>query len=231
MKKNVFMRAALLMLVLTLITSVFVGSTFAKYVTTVNSEDKARVAYWGFQTSNSMDLTGLFAPTYDGGAVDSVDDADVIAPGTSGSTTFSFAWDEEVSAYDAEVGVTGPEVKYNFNITVVENCDTLIKGNANILWALDATDVSDPDDAAYGTWDEMIAAIKALSGDASGSKDYAANTLPAEFTSTDDVHTISWIWVFSTDAAGDTYDTNMGNAAELDDVSINITITATQLDN
>ena len=229
MKKNKMMRLASLLLVLVLMTSSIVGGTFAKYTTSVNSYDEARVAYWGFQSTNSMDITGLFKDVYDN--VDSVDDADVIAPGTTGSATFAFAWDEEVSAYGSAVTATGPEVSYNFKIEVVENCDTLIKNNKNIQWKLDS--------GTYGTWDKLIAEIRALSGADGGQKVYAPNTLPTAFSATDDVHTISWQWIFEgtekyevdgKELSQDEYDTYMGNAANLDDCSITITIIATQVD-
>lgn len=47
MKKNWTMRVALLVVALTLITSCFVGGTFAKYVTGASYEDTARVAKFG----------------------------------------------------------------------------------------------------------------------------------------------------------------------------------------
>ena len=47
MKKNWTMRVALLIVALTLITSCFVGGTFAKYVTGASYEDTARVAKFG----------------------------------------------------------------------------------------------------------------------------------------------------------------------------------------
>ena len=43
-KKNRTLRAAVLMLALVLITSCFVGGTFAKYVTSGDAGDNARVA-------------------------------------------------------------------------------------------------------------------------------------------------------------------------------------------
>ena len=45
-KKNRTLRAAVLMLALVLITSCFVGGTFAKYVTSGEAGDNARVAKW-----------------------------------------------------------------------------------------------------------------------------------------------------------------------------------------
>ncbi|MBR3786244.1 MAG: hypothetical protein IKJ77_07550 [Firmicutes bacterium] len=229
MKKNKMMRLASCLLVAVLLTTSMISGTFAKYTTTVSSEDAARVAYWGFQASNSMDIKALFTDKYTN--VDSVDDKDVIAPGTSGSKTFAFAWDEEVSAYGAQVAVTGPEVAYNFTVAVEDTCDPLIKDNKNIQWKLD--------DGAWGTWDQLVASIKALSGEEDGSKDYDPNTLPVAFTKNDDTHTIAWQWNFGgtenytvdgKPLTQDEYDTYMGNAAELDDCSIKITITATQVD-
>ena len=229
MKKNRMMRLASILLVCVLLTTSVISGTFAKYTTSVSSEDKARVAYWGFQSSNTMDLQGLFLNAYNN--VASVDGDDVIAPGTECSTTFAFAWDEDTTAWEgAKVNVTGPEVAYNFTVAVDWTCDEGILNNPNIVWQLD--------DNGYGTWTEMMSDIVALSGDASGTKYYAPNTLPAEFTASDDVHTISWKWIFDENAAnkeaatanGDVLDTAMGNAQLLDDCYVKITITATQVD-
>lgn len=229
MKKNTMMRLASALLVLVLLTTCAISGTFAKYTTSATSNDKARVAYWGFQAANSMNLTGLFAETY-GTTVDSVNGDDVIAPGTTGTTTFAFAWDEDTTAWEgAAVAVTGPEVAYNFTVAVESVCDQAIAANPNIVWALDAES-----DADYGSFADMINDIKALSGDPSGTKQYAPNTLPAGFTEEDDTHTITWKWLYETAgdgmAAQDVTDTTMGNAQLLDDVSIKITITATQVD-
>lgn len=253
MKKNRTMRLAALLLVLTLITSCFVGGTFAKYTTTTNSNDHARVAYWGFDNETTMDLKDLFAATYDNGAVKAQtidgEQADVIAPGTTGTETFIFSYDENTTfdLYDEngvkQTGVTnmtatGPEVAYQFTVSVEETCDSLIENNPNILWSLDGTEYTHDDTGS--SWDKMVAAIKLLSGDATGSKRYEANTLPAAFGTeeTASTHTITWKWIFDENAANangaannDVNDTAMGNADLLDDCSIKITITATQLDN
>ena len=229
MKKNKIMRFASAIMVMTLLSTCMVGGTFAKYVTEASSSDKARVAYWGFQADNSMELKDLFADAY-GTTVDSVDGADVIAPGTAGEVEFVFAWDEEVSAYGSEVDVTGPEVAYTFTVSTEGSvCDDLIKDNSNIQWKLDSGE--------WGTWDKLMSEIAALSGDSTGTAQYDPNTLPVAFTAGDDSHTIYWQWLI--DDGSDTKDaeenpqnvkdTAMGNAAELDDVAITITITATQI--
>ena len=85
-KKNWTLRAAVLMLALVLITSCFVGGTFAKYVTSGDAADIARVAKWG--VSITAHATGdIFADEYD--AIAGQDNTviaggnyKVIAPGT-----------------------------------------------------------------------------------------------------------------------------------------------------
>ncbi len=57
-KKNGTWRAAALLLVLTLITSCFVGGTFAKYTTSDDASDTARVAKWGVTVEVSGNLFG-----------------------------------------------------------------------------------------------------------------------------------------------------------------------------
>ena len=85
-KKNRTLRAAVLMLALVLITSCFVGGTFAKYVTSGEAGDNARVAKWG--VSITAHATGdIFAKEYDAIAgqdntVIAGGEYKVIAPGT-----------------------------------------------------------------------------------------------------------------------------------------------------
>ena len=221
MKKNRMMRLAAVLLIAVLLTTSVISGTFAKYTTSASSDDTARVAYWGFQSFNSMDITGLFDKAYDN--VKSFDEVDVIAPGTTNSKTFTFAWDESVKDGGNAIGVTGPEVAYDFTVSVDgSTCDPEIANNANIQWKLD--------NGAWGDWGTLLANIKALSGDPSGTKQYAPGQLPSAFTATDDVHTIAWQWVFYTDNAADVVDTALGNADELNNVTIKITINATQVD-
>ena len=51
MKKNTVMRVLSLILVLTLMSTCAISSTFAKYVTKAEGEDQARVAKWGVVVS------------------------------------------------------------------------------------------------------------------------------------------------------------------------------------
>ncbi len=222
MKKNTMMRIASALLVLTLLSTCAISGTFAKYVTTATGDDSARVANWGF-TTTTMNISNLFANAYkynetaaatgeESTSVVGTSSADVIAPGTAGSATFKFAYDGQEAA---------PEVAYNFEVsTTGSECATDIQSNTAITWSLD--------NGAYGTWNELIAAIEKLDGSEEGAKEYAPGELPTGFSASDDVHTISWKWDFAKEG-NDSTDTALGNKATLDSVKLVITVTATQV--
>lgn len=219
MRKNKMMRAASGILVATLMTTSIISGTFAKYTTSAAGEDSARVAKWGFADSSSITITDLFKNAYDSTVKSSTD---VIAPGTKGEATFEFGYTDPT---------TKPEVKYNFKVdTTGSDCKDDIKNNSNIKWKLDGTECAN--------WDELLKKIAALDGEdnvANKGKDYEAGTLPSDFDGTK-THKIEWEWVFEDKTSEtakkdqDVKDTAMGNKAPLDDVTIKITITATQID-
>ena len=222
MKKNMFMRLAMALVLLVLVTTSAVGGTYAKYVTSAENQDSARVAKWGFESTGSdIVITDLFKSAYGTSVEAGTADTDLIAPGTTNSATFKFVYDESQ--------VAAPEVSYSFTVsTAGSSCDSTIATNPNILWKLDTGD--------WGTWADLLNSIKALSGDAGGSKDYQPGQLPAAFAANNE-HTVAWKWILDENAddkeAGtinnDTGDTEMGNADELAQVTLKITITATQI--
>ena len=88
MKTNKIMRVASVLLVAVLLTTCAISGTFAKYVTTGNTGDGARVAKWGIV----MDSTGTatFKDTYDATVATSGTTGDaVVAPGTNNSATYT----------------------------------------------------------------------------------------------------------------------------------------------
>lgn len=210
MKKNKLFIIGLVTVFVALLSLTLVSSTFAKYVTTGTGSASARVAKWGFKKVTMNLGTDLFNNIYTStdGKESVKSTAKVIAPGTEGSASFGFT-------YDA-TGVTKPEVAYNFTIDATGTCANEIKDNTSIKWYLD--------EAEY-TFDGLLAAIKALSGDPSGTKRYEAGTLPEDL-----MHTVKWVWSFNVNETGDTADTDMGNAADLANVTLKITVTATQID-
>ena len=220
MKKNRMMRLASILLICVLLTTSVISGTFAKYTSSYTSEDHARIAYWGFgyyPHEGALNLTNLFQRSYDN--VQSNNEDDVIAPGTSGQTSFQFL-------YNAGNGATGPEVAYTFTVDVEAECGYGIWTNRAIQWKLD--------DGNWGNWDALIEDIKALSGDPSGTKVYEPNTLPEAFGLDNTTHTIYWQWIFeypdSETHYNDGIDTAIGNATEENECSIKITISATQVD-
>ena len=223
MKKNRTLRVSALLLALTLITTCFVGGTFAKYTTSASDDVTARVANWGFERTNAIVLDSLFSNSYvkNGSAGDAVKAADdttlVVAPGTTGTVSFQFKYDEAAK--------NAPEVAYTFTVDTTGSECSIADGV--LVWSLDGVKCG-----VNGTFNELLAAIKALSGDASGTTEYAPNTLPTGFGIDDANHTISWVWDFDNNGAGtnDVRDTALGNADALDDVTVKITITATQVD-
>lgn len=94
-KNNRLLRVGGILLVLTLITSCFVGGTFAKYITESDGKDNARVAKWGVEVEVQ---DSIFSDTYvkDNSGVDEAfvgshtvistsSEENVVAPGTKGS--------------------------------------------------------------------------------------------------------------------------------------------------
>lgn len=222
MKKNTMMRLASALLVLVLLTTCAISGTFAKYTSAAGGEDIARVAYWGFGTNPDLVIDDLFKTAYVGnevksaGAMDTTV-TDIIAPGTTNSANFGFAY----TNYQTDK-ITAPEVAYTLTITTTgSSIAEDIKTNTNIQWKLD--------NGEWGTWDQMIAAIEALDGD----KTYAPGEIADAFKP-GVTHTVAWQWLFETAgegmAAQDAIDTAMGNKQTLDQVKLVINVTAVQVD-
>ena len=227
MKKNRMMRVASALLVAVLLTTCAISGTFAKYVTSKESTDTARVAKFGVDLGVTVD--GAFATEYDadvtvtdkdGAAIaktvvaSSTDQDNLVAPGTKGDLMAS-----------ATIAGT-PEVAVN-----VKQEATLVLTN----WAVEGTYycplVITVDDAKFYGMDytsaaEFIAAVEAaLDSDVN----YAPNTDLTES------HSVTWAWAFEgTDGKQtDELDTALGNyAAKTGDIEISFTykITVTQID-
>lgn len=104
MKKNIAMRLASLVLMCTIVTSCFVGSTFAKYTSSVSGKDTVVVADWNidFKQGNTAFEDGaefdLFTTIYDtDNAVETDVETGMVAPGTKGSFSFTIAYDTDVN--------------------------------------------------------------------------------------------------------------------------------------
>ena len=161
------------------------GQTFAKYITTTQTETKqATVAKWGFVAS--INATNMFKSVYttDTAPVDA-DDTDgasvnasnvTVAPGTSGSMNIVFSGWAEVDA------------KVTFDTTGTTWTDIYLSDGAKtynpVKWTLqDGTNEPEVDG---GTLDEVKTALEANSGYYNATKDPT--------TSVNKNYTLSWVW-------------------------------------
>ena len=91
MNRNRLMKASAFLLVSTMATSCFVGSTFAKYVSEGEGEDSARVAKWGVEVTVTGDGFKTeygkddYQSSVKGNTVISSTTEKVVAPGTKGT--------------------------------------------------------------------------------------------------------------------------------------------------
>ena len=219
MKKNTFMRVASALLVAVLLTTCAIAGTFAKYTTSDDSTDSARVAKFGVVIQ--ADFGGLFLDTYatteawtgdDGVSVKST--VDVIAPGTNGSLAdFAVSGTPEVDVevtYDATLELTGWE------IAGVYYCPIEITVNGVVLKGND-----------YNSADLFIAAVEEAI-EASAANYDAGTDLSTEVK--EDLE-VTWEWKF--DGNNDEKDTALGDAAAAGNaatIKLDVSCTITQID-
>lgn len=226
MKKNYALRVGSLLLALTLITSCFVGGTFAKYTTAGEGTDSARVAKWGVEASVTGDT---FRTQYDRDDVASGIDitvkssnADkVIAPGTKGDF--------------AGIKLSGtPEVAVEVQRTAIVDLNgwEIPKGDGTkefycpLVFHINGVDVKQ--DTTNNTETKLEEAIKTEIEKANGK--YDSNK---DLSTVNEMGgTYSWSWDFDENGAGtnDAKDTALGNAGTLPNVSVTVGVTVTQID-
>lgn len=220
-KKNVLMRSAGLLLVLVLVTSCFVGSTFAKYTVGGNGSDSARVAKFGVNVTATGTMFAKEYATDDGSAgtiTKSVISTDkVVAPGTKGDMASMTLTGTPEVAVRVSYAVNKFELKGWTTDGTTEYCPLVFTVGTASYKIGDAgiTSVSD-------LQDKVKAAITAYS------KDYEAKTDLSGVGA--DSLKVSWAWAFEGD---DAKDTALGSRAAEDKaatVELEITTTVTQID-
>ena len=220
-KKNVLMRSAGLLLVLVLVTSCFVGSTFAKYTVGGKGSDSARVAKFGVNVTANGTMFAKEYATDDGNAgtiTKSVISTDkVVAPGTKGDMASMTLTGTPEVAVRVSYAVNKFELKGWTTDGTTEYCPLVFTVGTASYKIGDAgiTSVSD-------LQDKVTAAITAYS------KDYEANTDLSGVGA--DSLKVSWAWAFEGD---DAKDTALGSRAAEDKaatVELEITTTVTQID-
>ena len=230
------MRAAVLMLALVLITSCFVGGTFAKYVTSGDAADHARVAKWGV-TVTAHGTGDVFAEKYDAIAgqpdtVIAIGNYKVIAPGTKkeNATLVTLSGKPEVSVkvtYSAEhFSLTGNWVGDKDGSFY---CPLIIKVTGKVGGTVKTETINCVEKTST---EEVKTAVQ--NAVAACSATYAPNTDLSSATVNDEGLKISWEWPFEGTAnpgQTDEMDTYLGDQAaktsDLDVPSIYIPVTAT----
>ena len=231
-KKNVLMRSAGLLLVLVLVTSCFVGSTFAKYTVGGTGKDTARVAKFGVTITAEGAMFAEEYATDDKAAttitnsVVSTTDVNgqrdkVVAPGTKGNmSSITLNGKPEVAV----------RVEYKVNTFELTGWQTGDDDATTEYCPLVFT-VSDKTykigDTGIDTVDKLEAAVKnAIEG---CSQSYEANT---DLSTADvKVPSVGWEWAF--EGNDDAKDTKLGDRAAAGNaatVTLEIATTVTQID-
>ena len=235
-KKNWTLRAAVLMLALVLITSCFVGGTFAKYVTSGSGTDSARVAKFGVTvTANGTMFAKEYATddqTVVGTIAKSVISTDkVVAPGTESNGDF-------VAATVTGTPEVAVRVSYKLDTATLQ-LENWKDGDGKFYCPL-VFKVKTPDGNTvisgmeFQTAEAMKAAL--VNAVAAYTKDYAPGTDLSGKAA--DTLAISWEWPFETgtDAdkpANNIRDTFLGDeaaAGRAATVSLTLATTVTQID-
>ena len=237
MNRNRLMKASAFLLVSTMATSCFVGSTFAKYVSEGEGEDSARVAKWGvkvevegdgFKTSYGKND---YLSNVEGNTVISSTEEKVVAPGTKG--TFG------------GVKISGkPEVAVKVETTATVDLSGWNVANDGefycpLKFTVGDTTINglDYSSSTAGGESSFENAIKTAIQEAT-TKELEANT---DLSEVGDGITYSWEWPFegSTGTAAiqdDILDTKLGDNAADDNpdndpkISITVKTTVTQID-
>lgn len=210
-KKSVFVIALLLLLVAVI---GFGGYTMSKYVSSKSDKGTANVAKWGFEVTAKGD--GLFGKEYkyDAGksasvvntasgvtltvsaasAGEGVERSNLVAPGTTGSMTFSITGTAEVRS-KIEVSLTGNDVVLKYTT------DTVADGEyAPVKWTLKKTGGTGTL-LNGGTFAQLTTELAKLNATVEANATYAN---AGEYT-------IEWAWAF--EGGNDALDTFLGTIA------------------
>lgn len=219
MKKNIAMRVAAILFILTMISTCAFSTTFAKYVTSGTADDEARVAKWGVTivaTDDGDAKTVLDTKDGNNEAEICVDkELKLLAPGTKGNLVTVNVQGQPEVAVDVDIVFTiefGDEWKANG----VEYCPIVFTVNGVTYGTTDTGATN-----TYPTIPELKSAIETVVK----SVDQVYNEYQ-DFNSILDL-TIDWEWAFEGD---DAKDTALGDLAPAPTLEIDYKLTMTQVD-
>ncbi len=247
MKSNKSLKTAALLVMLCLITTCAIGTTFARYTTSGSTGDSARVAKWGvvltidgdtmFSNQYATDDTTNYAGSV---SVLSQENADgssdkVVAPGTASVVKTDSTG--ALVATNAKFSIKGaPEVAVNVNVEITDVSDIFLKAGTYTDYTIANDGNGDEGDGYTSTFDladDYYPVIFTLNKDgsqvATGTLqdiyDYFAtnwtNVQYAPNTTLDVEFELSWAWAIDQNNQADTL---LGNLAEgtatLDDATL-----------
>lgn len=207
-RKSIFVIALLLLLVAVI---GFGGYTLSKYVTKKSESGSASVAKWGYTIT--ADASGLFGKDYKFAATNSTvtndttgltvsanntDRTNRVAPGTTGSMTFTVKGTAEVLA---QLSISMTDVQ-DVKLVYKKGTDGAETEYAPVKWTLKKND-----NVVSVKLNESDLAETALSGVslAAIQKGLATvSTITPNATAIDDTYTISWVWEFENKTEGAT---------------------------
>lgn len=229
MKKNTMMRLASALLVAVLLTTCVIAGTAARYVTTNNGSDDARVAKWGVTITTTGDM---FADSYKDTSTTYVDDEDVdtitvqsylatddvVAPGTNGTlAAFDIAGTPEV---DTKVTYTADLVLANWEVDAAVYCPIVITVNGT-PYQVDGSTITTTADLETAVEGAIVAATA----------NYHTND---DLSAVEDDLVVTWAWAIGASEAADDptniKDTALGDAATAATISLTVSATITQVD-
>jgi hypothetical protein len=199
-------KIATILTIAVLLTMSLIGNAFAKYISALDTDYTARVAYWGIGITNDSDL---FANSYTGAdnnsaltTVKGSENAKVIAPGTSGVTTFNLVFADNKA----------PEVAYKISANISGTYNEVWGGYEPLEFSIDNHD--------WKALDEFNTRLSTA----------IANNIYEPGQIIDRPITIYWRWPFN----GDTVkDTDLGIASSLGQnptINLSVKLTAEQVD-
>lgn len=206
MKRNTILRVSAILLVLTLLSTCVISGTFAKYTTSADANDDARIAKWGVVVEATAEA---FTENDDDTVISFVSGENVLAPGTDGNLCgLTITGQPEVAVKidaTAELELTDWAVDSAYYCPLVITVGTTeFKGN----------DYADAEAFEKAVEDAIVAEIAKDSVD--------PNTNLADSVA------VTWAWAY--EGNDDVKDTALGNAAAPATISIAVSVTVTQID-
>lgn len=206
MKRNTILRVSAILLVLTLLSTCVISGTFAKYTTSANATDNARIAKWGVVVEATADA---FTENDDDTVISFVSGENVLAPGTDGNLCgLTITGQPEVSVkIDATAEL---ELEY-WAVDSAYYCPLVITVGTK---EFKGNDYADAEAFEKAVEDAIVAEIAVASVD--------PNTNLADSVA------VTWAWAY--EGNDDVKDTALGNATTPATISIAVSVTVTQID-